>query len=305
MNLKITNNVSEANLVTHDAKFHPDDVFSTVFMSKIVENPVVYRTSVRNVPKTDAIIYDVGFGKFDHHGADSKCDENGMKYCSFGLLWEEYGLNYLKSINAIKPETLFTRIKETLIKQINGIDNGIFPTIEAPYKLLDLDKIIDLYNNTWDEKTDNNDNFMKAVKTANDIFELVIKREQSLLKADELVEQDINNVKDNILILRNYMPYSDTIFSSSNPKAKEIKIIITPSNRGGYDIKPITISKDSKELLIRFPSSYNGKQVDELRKLSGIKTIMFVHANGFLANTGTLEDAIELAKQAINNPENN
>ena len=85
MNVKITKNINEANLITHDSKFHPDDIFSTVLLSKIIKNPVLYRTS--NVPEnTNAIIYDVGFGKFDHHGPNAKMRTEKIKYCSFGLL---------------------------------------------------------------------------------------------------------------------------------------------------------------------------------------------------------------------------
>lgn len=304
MSLRITDKVEEANLVTHDAKFHPDDVFATAFMSKYIENPVVFRTSVKNVPKTDAIIYDVGFGKFDHHGPDALRDENGMKYCGFGLLWKEFGRDYLNKIGATDVEELYNRINETLIKQINGVDNGVFPKIEAPYKLMDLDKVIDLFNNNWDEKNvNNNDNFMKAVEVASVIFDLVVKKEQSLIKAKYLVEEAINDVKDNILILKEYMPYSEAIFESDNPKAKEIKVIILPSNRGGYDIKPRTINKDTKDLLVNFPKAYFGLHGEELRRASGIETINFVHNNGFIANTKTCDDAIELARQAIDNKE--
>lgn len=303
MNVKITKNVDEANLVTHDSKFHPDDVFSTAFMSKIVDNPVVYRASVKAVPENHAIVYDVGLGKFDHHMHDAKRDEKGMKYCGFGLLWEEFGLKYLKDINAINPDELFKRVKETLVEQINGVDNGVFPTIDAPYKVMDLDQVIDLFNNTWDEDTDNDDNFLRAVSVAEQIFDLVIKKEQAFIKAQELVEEDINNVKDNILILRQHMPYSEVVFSSSNPKAREVKVVILPSNRGGYDIKPITKNIETKDLLVNFPKEYWGKNNEELRELSQIKTLGFVHASGFLANALELEDAIELARKAINNKE--
>ena len=44
MPLKITKEIEKANLITHSSSFHPDDVFSTMFLSKIVENPVVCRT---------------------------------------------------------------------------------------------------------------------------------------------------------------------------------------------------------------------------------------------------------------------
>ena len=53
-----------------------------------------------------------------------------------------------------------------------------------------------------------------------------------------------------------------------------------------------------------FPKKLFCLHDEELAKISGIKTARFVHLTGFLASTETLEDAILLAKQAINNPEN-
>lgn len=305
MKIKITENVSEANLITHNGKFHPDDVFSTMFLSKMIDNPILYRASVKDVPENhNAIMYDIGFGKFDHHGASARYRNNSnIKYCSFGLLWEEYGHKYLQSINVEDENKLFEVIEEKLIKQIDGIDNGLFPKIEAEYKLLDLDQIIDLFNLSWEEKGDNSINFLAAVNMAETIFDNLIKREKANIKASKLVSEHINEVKDNILILPKFMPYQEAIFTSDNPKSKEIKVVILPSNRGGYDIKPITINKDSKELLVNFPVSYRGMHDKELIEITGIPTARFVHASGFLASTENLNDAIELAKRAINNKE--
>lgn len=305
MKIKITENVSEANLITHNGKFHPDDVFSTMFLSKMIDNPILYRASVKDVPENhNAIMYDIGFGKFDHHGASARYRNNSnIKYCSFGLLWKEYGHKYLQSINVEDENKLFEVIEEKLIKQIDGIDNGLFPKIEAEYKLLDLDQIIDLFNLSWEEKGDNSINFLAAVNMAETIFDNLIKREKANIKASKLVSEHINEVKDNILILPKYMPYQEAIFTSDNPKSKEIKVVILPSNRGGYDIKPITINKDSKELLVNFPVSYRGMHDKELIEITGIPTARFVHASGFLASTENLNDAIELAKRAINNKE--
>lgn len=306
MKIKITKNPEEANLITHNNKFHPDDVFSTVFLSKYISNPVLYRINVGEVNYPNAIIYDVGFGKFDHHGVDAKYRPNSkLKYCSFGLLWTEYGKDYLAKNNYEYVDELYTIIEEKLVKQIDGIDNGIFPEIKAEYSLLDLDHIIDLFNPTWEEKdVDTDEYFLRALNTAEIIFDNLIKNEYAKIKATKKVLTCIDNVQDNILILDEYLPYQEAIFTSTNPKAKEIKIIILPSNRGGYNVKPITISKESKELLINFPKEYRGLHDEELANVSGIKTAKFVHLSGFLASTETLSDAILLAKQAINNPEN-
>ncbi len=305
MELKITKNIKEANLITHDNKFHPDDVFSTVFLSKYIENPILYRAGVGKVDKEQAIIYDVGFGKFDHHGPDAKKrPDSNLKYCSFGLLWSEYGKDYLTKNNYNYIDELYLAIEEALVKQIDGIDNGVFPEIKAEYKLLDLDKIIDMFNPTWEERNIDTDYyFMNACKTAEIIFDNVLKTEYSKIKATKKVLSQIDNVENNILILDEYLPYQKAIFNSTNPKASEIKIIILPSNRGGYCIKPRTISEESKELLINFPKEYRGLHDQELIDKSGIQTATFVHSSGFLGSTKTLEDAILLAEKALNNKE--
>lgn len=302
MSIKITKNIKEANLITHSSTFHPDDVFSTVFLSKIIDNPVVCR--VNYVPEDineNSIVYDIGFGSYDHHGPDAKWRNEKIKYCSFGLLWQQFGKDYLKTISE-DYATLWQEIDEKLVMQIDGIDNGLFPKIDAPYSLIDLDKIIDLFNKAWNEEVDNDDNFLIACSLAETIFDRLIKKEQAKIEATKKVESIIPNVQNHILILDEYMPYQDAIFNSENPLAKEIKVVIFPSNRGGYNIKPMTINEHSKELVCCFDPSFLGLHDKELANASQIKTARFVHSSGFLACTNTLEDAILMAENALTHP---
>lgn len=300
MTLKITKNINEANLVTHSGTFHTDDVFSTMFLTKLIDNPVLIRTNDPSGSNEDAIVFDIGYGKFDHHGPDALMRDDKIKYCSFGLLWKEYGVKYLEKIGIENYNELFKAIDEVLIMQIDGIDNGLFPKIEAPYKLSDLDKIIDLFNKAWNEDIDNDDNFIKAVFFAETIFDRIILKENAKIVATKRVLEKLDQAKDNILFLDEYMPYNDAVFSKEN----DIKIVIFPSNRGGYNIKPMTISKESKELVVNFPKEYWGLHDDELKDVSNIKTARFVHSTGFLGVTDTKEDAYLLAYEALNNKEN-
>lgn len=308
MNIKITKNITEANLVTHTGSFHPDDVFSTAFLSNLVENPTLIRVSNATNARSDAIVFDIGFGKFDHHGVDAKYRPepyNKIKYCSFGLLWEEYGLNYLKELykEDINHEQLYKNIEEKLILQIDAIDNGYFPKIESEYPVTDLDKVIDLFNKTWIEEIDNDDNFLIAVNIAKQIFERVIKREYGLIIASKKLEAAFDTVENNILFLEEYIPYQEAIFNSTHEKAKDIKIVIFPSNRGGYNIKPMTINKHSKELVVNFPKHLWGLHDEELEKASNIKGARFIHLTGFMSATEDKTSAFELANLALNNNE--
>ena len=185
--------------------------------------------------------------------------------------------------------------------QIDGIDNGIFPSIKADYYLLDLDKIIDLFNKAWNEEVDNDDNFMDAVRTAEIIFDRLIVKENALIEASKKFAKDLDNLKDGILYLKDYYPYQEALWAS--PKAKDIKVVIYPSNRGGYCIKPITVSEYSKELAYNFNKEFFGLHDKELQQVSGIPSARFVHASGFLACCETLEDAYLFANNAIKNKE--
>lgn len=296
--IKITKNKEEANLITHGGKFHPDDVFSTMFMSRIIDDPIVYRTIEQDVSSDKAVVYDIGFGKFDHHGPNALVREsNKVKYCSFGLLWKEYGMKYLNTIESMDREELFKRIDEDLIMQIDGIDNGVFPNVKAPYKLKDLDYIIDLFNNSWMEDRDTDIGFIEAVNFASIIFDKLLIREEALIVAKKKVLDKVKQCKDGILILDEYLPYEEGLWENSNEY--NIKIVIMPSNRGGYNIKPVTVSKDSHELAYSFNKEFLGLHDDELVKVSGIKSARFVHISGFIAVTGTLDDAILMAHNAI------
>ncbi len=292
--IEITNDIAEAKLITHAGTFHPDDVFSTAFLHKLFPDGKVIRVKEAMEIKANQIIYDIGYGKYDHHGLNAEWRNDKIKYSSFGLLWRDFGRDYLRGISNYYEE-IWQRIDTKLVCQIDGIDNGNFPIIKADYELLDLDKIIDLYNNNWDENKNNDDNFILAVNCATAIFDNLIKREISNVKAYHLVINKLDSTKGDVLYLEEYSPYEEAIFADNNSKG--IKAVIYPAKRGGYNIKPITISYDSKELKYTFPKEWWGLHDDELANISGIKTARFIHLNGFLAVAGTKEDAYLLCEK--------
>lgn len=291
--ITLTKNIEEAKFITHSGIFHPDDVFSTAFLDKVFPNNKVIRVNKVEKVKQDQIVYDIGFGKFDHHGKDARWRNEKLKYSSFGLLWKTYGHQYLEKITP-HYQDVWEKIDEKLVCQIDGIDNGNFPKIIADYELLDLDKVIDLYNKNWDSKDDNDEQFLKAVFVASELLDNLIKREISYSIAFKKVIRIINNTEGDILYLDEYMPYEEAIFYNNNNN--RFKAIIYPANRGGFNIKLITISKESYELKYHFPEEWCGLEEKELINKSKIRTLRFIHSNGFIASTGTKEDAYLLCK---------
>lgn len=302
MKLTITKDINAANLITHAGTFHADDVFATAFLTKIIDNPVLYRiNNYSNDIKTDAIVYDIGGGEFDHHQINAKVREENFKYSSIGLLFEKFGEKYIRTLVDDNIEEIVCEIDKNLIKQIDAIDNGIFPYIECEYNVTLLSDIISLFNPTWDDKTDRDELFLNAVKLAEFIFDREVNKIISKIKARDKVIEAIKENDGSILYLEEFMPFKDFILESTNPKALDIKFVIFPSIRGGFTVHTVPTSKLIREPRLRFPVSISGLRDEELRNKTGIKTATFVHADGFIGAAETLEDAFLLANYALYN----
>ena len=84
-------------IVTHNAKFHTDDVFAVATLLILYPGAEVIRTRDESIIKMADIVvdvgqvYDAGNNRFDHHqvgGAGKR--ENGIQYASFGLVWKKF-----------------------------------------------------------------------------------------------------------------------------------------------------------------------------------------------------------------------
>ena len=66
-----------ANGFTHAGKFHADDVFATALLQ--ILRPDIKITRGFTVPDDfDGIVYDIGFGMFDHHQEPRETRANGI-----------------------------------------------------------------------------------------------------------------------------------------------------------------------------------------------------------------------------------
>lgn len=299
--LRITKNVEEANLITHSSKFHADDVFATAFLSKIIDNPIVCRVNCvdEKIPN-NAIVYDIGFGKFDHHQKDFDLrHDSGVKYASFGLLFKEYGLSYLNKINSKYSKEVYLMLEHDYIEAIDAIDNGDFPIIDACYNYKGIDSIIGDFNVCWNEDKDNDEAFMEAVSLAEKILTKLINKSFAKVSAKEIVEVAIERACNNIMYLDKHMPFKDFVCTSTNPKAKDILFCIAPSDRGGYNVHTIPKDKNTHITRCDLPKEWGGLLNEELQEVSGIKSAVFCHSSLFLGVCLEKEDAYKMARKAI------
>ena len=286
--VRVVNNEEDANCITHSGTMHADEVFATAFLDLYLGDIRVYRTNNIDPLKIsrDTLIYDIGRGKFDHHQNDALKREDGITYSSFGLLWKEFGKDFLKKKDYTNIEEIFNAVDKDLIEGIDADDNGVFPKIEvqSDYKVKTISNIIKLFNPSFNSEENENDQFLKAVSVAQKIFEEEILYINGKIIAEKKINQLIDNIDDNskYLILEEFLPFEDAILN--NEKANSLLFVAFPSNRGGYAIKTIPKSINDKTSRMLFPEEWAGLSNEELEKTSNIKGLKFCHTGRFIVN---------------------
>ena len=268
----------DAKAFTHGGKFHADDVFSSALLLYI--NPEIVISRGNKVPEDfDGIVFDIGRGRYDHHQKDSRVRENGVPYAAFGLLWEVLGKEIL-------GEELAEKMDESFIQPLDINDN----TGEKN----ELATLIGNFNPPWDAKGGSDEAFFQAVSVAGMILENKFERYSGNARADQRVEQVLeeHNPKDRILVLPEFIPCQKALAET------EIAFVIFPSNRGGYCIQPQK-REYSMNYKCSFPSQWLGLEGEELVKETGLSSAVFCHKGGFLMTVGELEDAKAACKKAL------
>lgn len=244
----------DAKAYTHGGKFHADDVFSAALLLYI--NPEIVISRGNKVPEDfDGIVFDIGRGRYDHHQKDSRVRENGVPYAAFGLLWEALGKEIL-------GEELAEKLDESFIQPLDINDN----TGEKN----ELATLIGNFNPPWDAKGGSDEAFFQAVSVAGMILENKFERYRGNARADQRVEQVLeeHNPKDRILVLPEFIPCQKALAET------EIAFVIFPSNRGGYCIQPQK-REYSMNYKCSFPSQWLGLEGAEelLKQIAGARGI--------------------------------
>ena len=188
--ITLVKDIKEANGITHNGTMHADEVFATAFLSLYFGNFKVIRVS--EVPidiSPNTLVYDIGKGKFDHHQSDARVRDNGIKYSSFGLLFEEFGIDFLKKMKLKNTKAIYNYFVKDFIEGIDAIDNGIFPDVKANYKVKTVSDIIKIYNPSYLSNDSEDEQFIKAVNLAESILTEELKNVVGKVEAGDKVKK--------------------------------------------------------------------------------------------------------------------
>lgn len=266
-----------ANGFTHAGKFHADDVFATALLQIIQPDIRITRGFV--VPDDfDGIVYDIGFGMFDHHQEPREYRANGIPYAAFGLLWRELGPQLIGPVDA-------GRFDESFVQPLDLDDNTGCGN--------QLANIIAAYNPRWDGEDRPDDCFAQAVALAQDMLAHKLEAIRSVQRAAAEVNEALGRMKRRIVRLSRFAPWKQQLIPS------KARFVVYPSQRGGWAAQAVPASFGSPALKVPFPAHWAGASEQELPGLSGIETLRFCHAGRFLVTAGTEEDAVAACEAAM------
>lgn len=264
--------------VTHNGRFHADDVFSAALLE--ILNPEIHISRVSTVPERfNGIVFDLANGAFDHHNFRKKCRENGVPYAAFGLLWSEYG-------HTLVSESSAKTFDESFIQPLDIQDNYGGNNM--------LCRAITQANPKWDSSDDPDECFFKAVDFAKFILLNEIESMKSTERAIKIVKDALYNQTNGIVTLSTGVPWKAILIP------EPVYFVIYPSTRGGFNAQAIPKNIESNECKIYFPEAWRG-QTDTLSEISGISDMTFSHSSGYLVVTKSIEAAVIACEIAIKN----
>ncbi len=284
-------------LVTHNSRFHADDIFATATLSLLLGGAIkVVRTRDVNKITQGDYVYDVGgiynpsINRFDHHqvgGAGTR--ENGVPYAAFGLVWKTYGEKVCGS------KEVAEKIDESLVQSIDAHDNGVNTYTKVgeagPYM---IESMFGAFRPTWKEGEDYDTPFMELVEFAKKFLERKIIRTRDGLEATAYVEKAYQNAQNkHLIILDDDYPWNDEIMKYDEPL-----YVIWPT-AGVWRLGCVRKEKESFENRKSLPKIWAGLRDEELVKVSGVADAVFCHNGRFLAVAKSKEGALALAEKAL------
>lgn len=262
---------------THAGIFHSDDVFSAALLKYIYPSIKIIRGF--KVPDDfEGIVFDIGFGEFDHHQENKRVRENGMPYAAFGLLWERFGAN-------IVGEEEAAEFDEDFIQQLDYSDNTGENNILA--------SVIASFNPTWNSEKNIDEAFDEAVEFAMNILNRQFEYIFSKKKGENIVRDIVKNSASFYVSLPYFVPWKNVVCDTDK------KFVIYPSERGGFNAQAVPIDKDSIEVRCPFPKEWCGRSADEIYELTKIKGISFCHNGRFLISAESENAAIKACEIAL------
>lgn len=297
------------HLVTHSGGFHADELLSSVILTRLFPDAEIVRSrdAAWITPGAGKIIYDVGraydpeAGIFDHHQRPTPEREDGHPYSSFGLIWRQYGRDYLRAMDVPEGdiEAIHWGFDQGFVLPVDLMDNGALePSVAGPLAGMTLPVLLETLKPVFDEREEGVDDaaFMAALPVARAFVEAAIKGKAAKARAESIVMQAIAEAGESpVLELPMGMPFRPAVEKAG---ADHLLFVIHPRGED-WALNTIRKSGGTFEARADLPEAWAGLTDAALEEASGVKGAKFCHTARFIAVAGSREAIVEMATRAV------
>lgn len=296
-------NKNEVTAAVHAGEFHADDAACVALLQLVygTENVTVRREFQIESTEGFDFVLDIGqideikddLIRLDHHPVSGRQEDKGVlttvkngndddvdiPHCAFTKLAQ---LVLADESQEVQDELMQT-VLVPLAMQDNGIEVAGFTPRAFPFGF------VHAFNGAWDEDGSpaaQYDRFMQAVAIVRQVLERIIVRTRSKFAAAEIVNVAISDSKDGVVVLPRFAPWQDYVMQA-NDGQPTWKLVVFPSNRGGYMIQVVPKEAGSFASWVTIPESV--KDADGF---------VFT-AHGAFAGFNTCEQALVAAKMIL------
>lgn len=326
-------------IITHDGRFHADEILACVMLQKIYPHATIIRTRDINLIESYitnkqiiAIVdvydmYDPTLNYYDHHQRGFNTSINGVKCSSAGLIWKHFNKQILHAFDYHSRRDCYIvkMVYQRYIRMIDANDNGIdiHCKVDLEYGVNSVEYDLGLPGCGRYDKQDCNIHMRTLYNIVDDC--------QSFEEAFNLVKQDFHNFMENIkrriAKYGNVKRYLENLsrYGQKNVMQKYEKDILITERIGkiddivcelegeyNLDVKYVINNKEYVSLVyaVRVHSNkfvqkcplhkeWLGLRDKELCEISGIDGCLYVHSSGFMAANKTLEGALQMCYKSM------
>lgn len=288
MTMKRLINKDNVNVVVHGGCFHGDDV-ACVALLKLVHKEVNIVRKFKVDVSTETAEYVLDIGRLDkvtenqvsldHHQGPEIIDGTDVKHCAFSKLIERM----IDPDDQLFKKHLYNALVLPVAAQDNGQNYAEFDLVPSPLTFVNAMGL------SWkDDQKLSDQRFSEVVEMAMMIIKNIIKTIEDKIEAIDEISTAIKKMEGGVLVLGRYLPWVDSVIEYNNGDPK-VKLVVYPSNRGGYNIQVVPKKGGSFESWLKIP-----EEITNFEGCSG-------QAHGAFAFFDTMDNAVAAAKQLVKN----
>ena len=298
------------HLVTHSGGFHADELLSSVILTRLFADAELVRSRDKAwiTPGEGRIIYDVG-GQydaeariFDHHQKPNPLREDGQPYSSFGLIWAQYGRDFLRALDVPEHdvEKIHASFDRGFVLPVDLLDNGAVDASAAGplFSGLTLPALLESLKPAFDDREEGADDraFAAAVPVARAFVEDRIRRSAAKYRAEAMVLAAIEAAGEGrILELPMGMPFRAGVEAAG---ADHLLFVVHP--RGSdWALTTIRTGDDTFATRADLPAAWAGLTDEALEAASGVPGAKFCHNGRFIAVASSRDAIVAMAELAV------